>query len=55
MTKLLNRLFRTPRRQPAEYHYLLHSPAGCFVSLALATAVDERATRITYSLPPGIS
>jgi hypothetical protein len=55
MTKLLNRLFRRRSRQPREYHYLLHSPAGRFVSLTLAGAVKEHATRITYGLPPGIA
>jgi hypothetical protein len=53
MTRLLNRLFCPRTREQMQYQHLLQSPAGSFVTLALATAVAEHATKVTYGLPPG--
>jgi hypothetical protein len=51
----MTRLFRRRIRQPEEYKDLVTAgPVGKFITLALAIAVKEHATKITYGPPPGI-
>ncbi len=54
MTHMLDWLLRRRCRRPREYQDLLQSPPGYFVTLTLATAVAEHATRVNYGLPPGV-